>query len=39
MKKFYETVKTVLEKALKILAPIIALYRILKEVLDRWVKS
>lgn len=39
MKRFINTVKTLLEKILKIATPIIALYRIVKEVIDRWEKS
>ena len=39
MKRFINAVKTLLEKILKIATPIIALYRIIKEVIDRWEKS
>ena len=39
MKRFINVVKALLEKILKIATPIIALYRIVKEVIDRWEKS
>lgn len=35
MKKVIEVVKTVLKKALEIIAPILALYRFIKELLER----
>ena len=39
MKKIIDFLKTALEKILKIATPLIALYRIVKEVIDRWEKS
>lgn len=39
MKKIINAIKMALEKILKIAAPLIALYRIVKEVIDRWEKS
>ena len=39
MKKIINAIKMALEKILKIATPLIALYRIVKEVIDRWEKS
>ena len=39
MKKFFDTIKKILTKIAQIATPIIASYRIVKEVIDRWEKS